>query len=259
LTTVNGCDSIYKLSLIVNPTYLIEENHSMCQGETYTWHGQPLNTAGTYYDSLTTVNGCDSVYKLSLNVNSLPNINLGNDTIVCGAGITLNAGSGFTSYYWNTDETTQSINITNSGIYSVTVTNPQNCSNSDEINVTISNISINLEQVGADLIATLNPIVSGEYAWYTCDNQLVPNITTATYQNAPIDGCFYVIFTDEVNCEWTSNEVNVVSIQDNGMNIARVYPNPANDVVYIELINDKAVNIYLYDMLGKLILDEKHK
>jgi hypothetical protein len=258
LTTVNACDSIYKLSLIVNPTYLIEENHSICQGETYTWHGQTLNTAGTYYDSLTTVNGCDSIYKLSLNVNSLPNINLGNDTIVCGAGITLNAGSGFTSYYWNTDETTQSVNITNSGIYSVTVTNPQNCSNSDEINVTISNILINLEQVGTDLIATINPIVPGEYSWYTCDNQLVPNITTATYQNAPIDGCFYVIFTDNVNCEWTSNEVNVVSIQDNEMNIARVYPNPANDVVYIELINDKAVSIYLYDMLGKLILNEKH-
>ena len=253
-----GCDSLLTIDLNITYSFFYEENINICQGETHTWHGQTLNTAGTYYDSLTTVNGCDSIYKLSLNVNSLPNINLGNDTIVCGAGITLNAGSGFASYYWNTDETTQSINITNSGIYSVTVTNPQNCSNSDEINVTISNISINLEQVGADLIATLNPIVSGEYAWYTCDNQLVPNITTATYQNAPIDGCFYVIFTDEVNCEWTSNEVNVVSIQDNGMNIARVYPNPANDVVYIELINDKVVSIYIYDMLGKLKLNEKH-
>ena len=253
-----GCDSLLTIDLNITYSFFSEENINICQGETYTWHGQTLNTAGTYYDSLTTVNGCDSIYKLSLNVNSLPNINLGNDTIVCGAGITLNAGSGFTSYYWNTDETTQSINITNSGIYSVTVTNPQNCSNSDEINVTISNILINLEQVGTDLIATINPIVPGEYSWYTCDNQLVPNITTATYQNAPIDGCFYVIFTDNVNCEWTSNEVNVVSIQDNEMNIARVYPNPANDVVYIELINDKVVSIYLYDMLGKLILNEKH-
>ena len=253
-----GCDSLLTIDLNITYSFFSEENINICQGETYTWHGQTLNTAGTYYDSLTTVNGCDSIYKLSLNVNSLPNINLGNDTIVCGAGITLNAGSGFTSYYWNTDETTQSVNITNSGIYSVTVTNPQNCSNSDEINVTISNILINLEQVGTDLIATINPIVPGEYSWYTCDNQLVPNITTATYQNAPIDGCFYVIFTDNVNCEWTSNEVNVVSIQDNEMNIARVYPNPANDVVYIELINDKAVSIYLYDMLGKLILNEKH-
>jgi len=253
-----GCDSLLTIDLNITYSFFSEENINICQGETYTWHGQTLNTAGTYYDSLTTVNGCDSIYKLSLNVNSLPNINLGNDTIVCGAGITLNAGSGFTSYYWNTDETTQSVNITNSGIYSVTVTNPQNCSNSDEINVTISNILINLEQVGTDLIATINPIVPGEYAWYTCDNQLVLNITTATYQNAPIDGCFYVIFTDNVNCEWTSNEVNVVSIQDNEMNIARVYPNPANDVVYIELINDKVVSIYLYDMLGKLILNEKH-
>jgi PKD repeat protein len=253
-----GCDSLLIIDLNITYSFFYEENINICQGETYTWHGQILNTAGVYYDSLSTVNGCDSIYKLSLNVNSLPNINLGNDTIVCGDSITLNAGSGFASYNWNTDETTQSINITNSGLYSVTVTNPQNCSNSDEINVTISNISINLEQVGTDLIATINPIVPGEYAWYTCDNQLVLNITTATYQNAPIDGCFYVIFTDNVNCEWTSNEVNVVSIQDNEINIARVYPNPANDVVYIELINDKAVSIYIYDMLGKLKLNEKH-
>ena len=248
-----GCDSLLTIDLNITYSFFYEENINICQGETYTWHGQPLNTAGIYFDSLTTVNGCDSVYKLSLIVNSLPNINLGNDTIVCGAGITLNAGSGFASYNWNTDETTQSINITNSGIYSVTVTNPQNCSNSDEINVTISNISINLEQIGADIIATINPIVSGEYSWYTCDNQLVPNITTATYQNAPIDGCFYVIFTDEVNCEWISNEMNVVSIQDNVMNITRIYPNPANDVIYIELLNDKTASIYLYDMLDRLI------
>jgi len=253
-----GCDSLITINLNIAHSYSFTENYEICQGDIYTWHGQTLNIAGTYYDSLQTVNDCDSIYKLSLIVNPLPSINLGNDTIVCGAGLTLNAGSGFTSYNWNNGASTQSINVTNSSIYSVTVSNTQNCFNSDEINVTISNVSINLEQIGADLITTINPTVPGEYEWYTCDNQLVPNITTPTYQNAPINECFYVIFTDEVNCEWISNEVNVVNIQDNAMNIARVFPNPANDVIYIELINDKAVSIYLYDMLGKLILNEKH-
>ena len=255
-----GCDSLLTIDLNIAHSFFNEENINICSNETYSWHGNNFSSSGTYYDSLTTVNGCDSVYKLNLIVNPIPIVNLGADIIHCGdTTVTLNAGAGFTTYQWNIPSNTSStLTVNTSGTYSVTVTNAEACTGSDEINVTISNISINLEQIGADLIATINPIVPGEYAWYTCDNQLVPNITTPIYQNVPIDECFYVIFTDEENCEWISNEVNVVSIQDNAMNIARVYPNPANDIVYIELLNDKTASIYLYDMLGKLILNEKH-
>jgi gliding motility-associated-like protein len=53
-------------------------------------------------------------------------LELGNDTAICGpVNLTLNAGSGFTSYLWNTGATTQTIHVIDTGYYSVKVTN--NC------------------------------------------------------------------------------------------------------------------------------------
>lgn len=70
LTTATGCDSVYELTLRVNRTYFVQEQYSICQGDVYQWHNRSLNTAGTYYDSLVTVTGCDSVYELTLTVNA---------------------------------------------------------------------------------------------------------------------------------------------------------------------------------------------
>lgn len=69
LQSVNGCDSIFELVLTMNPGYFIQENHTTCDNQPYMWHGQLLSSAGVYYDSLTTTNGCDSVFELTLNVN----------------------------------------------------------------------------------------------------------------------------------------------------------------------------------------------
>jgi hypothetical protein len=48
----------------------------------------------------------------------------------------LNAGSQ-TSYLWNNNATTATINVTTSGTYSVTVSNAAGCSNTDEIVVNL--------------------------------------------------------------------------------------------------------------------------
>ena len=44
------------------------------------------------------------------------------------------SGSEPTSYLWNTNETTQIINVTSEGLYSCTVTSPNGCSYTDEVN-----------------------------------------------------------------------------------------------------------------------------
>ncbi len=48
--------------------YAFEERDTICEGETYTWHEQTITEPGTYYDSLLTQYGCDSVYTLHLAV-----------------------------------------------------------------------------------------------------------------------------------------------------------------------------------------------
>jgi len=93
-------------------------------------------TAGTYYDSSTTVNSCDSITATILIVNLLPTVNLGADTICNGCSIILDAGS-FTSYDWSTGATTQTITVDTTGTYSVIVTDANGCINADTIVVDI--------------------------------------------------------------------------------------------------------------------------
>ncbi|MDH4472517.1 MAG: PKD domain-containing protein [Fluviicola sp.] len=66
-----------------------------------------------------------------------PIVDLGVDQFHCaGSTVTLNAQNAGDSYLWNTTETTQTIDVTSSGNYSVTVTNAQNCSATDQVTIT---------------------------------------------------------------------------------------------------------------------------
>jgi hypothetical protein len=67
--TVDGCDSVYILNLIVNPVFEFVSNAEICEGDTYQWQGGNYTVGGTYTETYQTVNGCDSVYILNLTVN----------------------------------------------------------------------------------------------------------------------------------------------------------------------------------------------
>ena len=66
LSTVHGCDSIIITQLTVNPAFSVNNPQTICTGGSYVFNGHTYTTTGNYYDSLTTVHGCDSVLELSL-------------------------------------------------------------------------------------------------------------------------------------------------------------------------------------------------
>jgi uncharacterized protein (TIGR02145 family) len=72
-----------------------------------------------------TVNGCESTERLEVTVYiDFIDIFLGDDIVACTSeSIILDAGAGFSEYLWSTGETTQTIEVTESGNYSVEVTN----------------------------------------------------------------------------------------------------------------------------------------
>ena len=76
LQTVNGCDSIINLTLTVNPVATTPLSATICSNETYDFHGRDLTQAGTYRDTLQTINGCDSIVTLNLTVNPIENTTL---------------------------------------------------------------------------------------------------------------------------------------------------------------------------------------
>ena len=80
-STVHGCDSVVTLHLHVHPVYLFSETQHICQGDSISFRGRWLHTSGVYYDSLTTIHGCDSVYRLTLSVHPSPRQNFSG--VVC--------------------------------------------------------------------------------------------------------------------------------------------------------------------------------
>ncbi|MGD9492342.1 MAG: endonuclease [Bacteroidales bacterium] len=147
LITQAGCDSVFVLNLTVNPTYEFSENHSICEGDDYLWHGSTFTTNGIYYDSLQTQTGCDSVYILNLTVNPLPIVFLGNDTTICDdAFIVLDAGNTGATYLWSEGSATGQTIIVDSaghgiGTFDVSVIVNNGCEASDTIAITIENCS----------------------------------------------------------------------------------------------------------------------
>lgn len=93
LQSVDGCDSIVYLHLIVTDRITYEFSHHECNGS-FTWDGDTYTTPGTYEKLYTTLDGCDSIATLHLTMGT--NSESTFDTISCGI------------FHWNGQEYDQS-------------------------------------------------------------------------------------------------------------------------------------------------------
>ncbi|TNE62864.1 MAG: T9SS type B sorting domain-containing protein, partial [Bacteroidetes bacterium] len=83
-STVNGCDSIVVLNLIVDDTIQVNLNVSLCQGDSIEFDGSFYSTTGSYSAQYFTINGCDSTVVLNLTMLDTFQTNLA-ETICAGA------------------------------------------------------------------------------------------------------------------------------------------------------------------------------
>ena len=68
LTAEGGCDSIMHINIYVAPVERTSISETICEGETYDFLGAPIVDEGIYYDTLSTIFGCDSIIELTLTV-----------------------------------------------------------------------------------------------------------------------------------------------------------------------------------------------
>jgi len=66
LINVLGCDSFVTLNLTVRPSYSQTISVVNCPGTSYNFGNQVLTTSGTYTNTFSSVDGCDSVVQLNL-------------------------------------------------------------------------------------------------------------------------------------------------------------------------------------------------
>jgi hypothetical protein len=162
-TDGNGCTNFQTQTVTVNdvPLPMITPTgvSEICVGENlvldagagysvYNWsnntNGQTttVTSAGTYNVIVTTAEGCSGTSApVQVVVNPLPEVDLGNDTTICTASVlTLDAGNAGSDFSWSTQEITQTINVTTTGVYIVDVTDGNGCVGSDAISVTVADL-----------------------------------------------------------------------------------------------------------------------
>ena len=146
MVTVKNCDSIISTTLNVNSTYSIStSDETICDGDSVLIFGIYRIVAGTYYESLTSINSCDSIIYTNLIVSPLPTISFGgldtiyyvNDTAVTLTGFPGGgtfSGPGISGFQFNPAIAGAGINI-----ITYAYIDGNGCTNSVSQNVNVSN------------------------------------------------------------------------------------------------------------------------
>lgn len=206
--------------------------------DTVVWSGSFINfindttlmivpdSGGTYQYTVTLydVFGCSYDTTLTLQVVQTPEVDLGHDTTLCGNNLiyTLDAGPG-DHYLWSTTASTQTIPVTTTGYYSVTVEN-YNISNtltcSGEDTVYIGVLALPSVDLGPDQCTTTLPVLLNagnpgfQYQWAV--DGLPVGATNQTY-TVNQSGNYSVTVAEQFGygCEVTDNvEITYFPIPD---------------------------------------------
>jgi len=175
----------------------------------------------TYIVTITDDNGCSATDNVIVTINLLPTANAGSDAAICiGNSTQLSAGGGIT-YLWSpstglsaTDISNPMANPTSTTTYTVTVTNSQGCSATDNVTVTVN--SLPTANAGSDVAicngnsTQLFANGGGTYLWSPSTGLSSTNIsvpiasptTTTTYT---------VTVTNANNCTASDNVIVTVN------------------------------------------------
>ncbi|UOK41174.1 MULTISPECIES: T9SS type B sorting domain-containing protein [Flavobacterium] len=203
------------------------------------------------------INGpdCYGIIPVTLKVNSFPNL-LDETIVLCnGESIVLDAGSGYTSYSWDTTpvQNAQSITVSESEDYTVTVTNADNCVTSKTFTViasevaTIISIEVNSFS-GMNNSVTVHVSGNGNYEFSLDgvvyqDSNVFTNVLPGEYQ---------VFVRDKNGCGTTRPQHIIV------LDYPRFFtPNGDgyNDIWAIKNLDSEYPNskLFIFDRYGKLV------
>lgn len=216
-----GFDTI-RIKVYQSPPIQLGNDTSFCRGDSvrfdagasfsqYVWNNNASSSTiivkdpGTYSVIGTTAQGCTSYDTVRvINVWPLPLVNIKGKPVIClgtpvllDAGISLNNGT----YLWNNGSSTQTISVTNPGIYSVIVEDYNGCTGTDAFEVArISALPANF-LFGDTAICSYETITlkpSGVYTSYLWS-------TTATTSSISVrtPGQYWLLVKDRNDCEGT--------------------------------------------------------
>jgi hypothetical protein len=157
VTSKKGCKGEATFDVVVHnlPDVNITGDKVICEGKTatlqaignatnYKWNDGSIASTfsttakGTYSVTATSAKGCTATTSIILDIIPLPKPIITGSTLLCNGNPTMLKVEGgvFSSYIWNNQITTPSIEVNTVGTYLVTVTNSSGCIGTTSINVT---------------------------------------------------------------------------------------------------------------------------
>lgn len=290
LQTHTGCDSIIEVDLTVNYSksnvitpFSCVANYMSPSGR-YTW-----KTNGTYYDTLPTSKGCDSVIEVRLSFA----IKRGSfkvtscDPWMAPSGNHVYTVTGeyedtvltqsscdtiYTITFTKTESTDETYDIggainryhspsgkyvwTSDGTYLDTIPNQQGCDSVMTFNLTVTDVSRSVTR-GTGLNATATGV---SYQWLDCDNGMarVPGATSQTFKPSK-SGNYAVQLSNQWNSD-TSECVSInLSVEDINPFGIKVYPNPNNGHFVVDLgaVASSVNSIEVRGVKGELVYETR--
>ncbi|MFN8278503.1 MAG: PKD domain-containing protein [Chitinophagales bacterium] len=217
-----------------------------------------ITQSGTY--KLTATDGiCTKSDSVVASVAASPTVNLGKDTCVkSGSPIVLNAGAGYASYTWNTGASTQTLNVSAAGTYSVRVTNSNGCAARDTVVVTSCtsgtctnfNAQFMIMAVSPNNQITIRDQSTGQalsYKWYFGDNTTATDSgnVTHTYAQGGVYTVMLVLSSPGCGTDTFRVTRNVNGIEEIGFQSVSVYPVPTNGQFTLSLNSERALELTL--------------
>ena len=276
LQSVEGCDSVVSLNLKVALSYSSGETVRIQPGESYEWRGESYSVPGVYFDKLLTVDGCDSVFTLTIirqNV-VVDAINIAEQcagTGVLDVEVLLRSGSvDEVSFIFNQDAINAGfVNITlpynermqvqytdvRAGRYKVTVMGLFNKEKvfEEEKDLIFLYPSTVLMQKWNDVVAVLTHDYNGGYnfvdfQWYK--NGVVLSGETRSYIHQPLEvGAEYsALLTEDNGLKMMTCPLFATNLVD-----ISLYPTLLNSGQRVRCNLSESAIVYIYDMMGKLL------
>jgi hypothetical protein len=277
-TGSNGATNTATITITVNPKPNISiyaTKDSICKGDTtiifatggdsYLWShnlgSQPIVTimpeiSTTYFATATNSFNCSNIDSISIIVNQPPNISINaQPSTICQGDTAIITATGAHHYYWSSNANNDIISVSpnSSTSYIVTGYSDDGCSSS----VSIAIIVKPTPPKPIVIITNNSPFILMSTAnmgnqWYLNDN-LISGATDQTY-TVNENGNYFTIVTIDGCSSLPSNQITInnVGINDYSDNEILVYPNPAQDIIYIQS-NQPIIEANIINNLGQLV------
>ena len=227
-------------------------NHFWSTGDTTS--SITVTNAGTYWLHANAAGECTGADTIIVNTYTISPLVFTDEVDKCGENEVSTTVS-YSTYSWSDGSTTSSVIFTDSTSVTLTVTDLNNCAQSESFEVVVWDIPVvdlgeDTEYCPGEELILQSNIEGAFYEWSTGSTSSLIAVTSA--------GNYWLGVTSEEGCTGYDTVVVTVCVGVEHLNLAglHIYPNPTTDVLHIQQSTQAQLNFKVYDATGRLVFSQ---